>query len=281
MPESLRAILLAVCVVATGCGGDDTPDGTLPDDPPPQPSAVDDPTVDEDPEPGHQTWTVRIIERRPHDPDAFTQGLELTDAGILESTGLRGASTLRLVDAESGEVLRSASLDDEYFGEGLTGIDGEVVQLTWQAGVAFRYDAATFAVVDTHTYDGEGWGLCHDGHALWMSDGTSTLTRRDATTFEPLYTVQVRREGAPVARLNELECIDGAVWANVWQTDDIVVIDPASGDVRATIDASALRTEIAPIDSDAVLNGIADLGDNTVLLTGKLWPTGFVVEVVR
>jgi glutaminyl-peptide cyclotransferase len=233
-----------------------------------------------DPGDGPHRWTVRVVRDVDHDPAAFTQGLEQTPAGILEGTGRRGRSTLRLVDLDTGTVLESRPLADEYFGEGLTVVDDEVIQLTWTSGIALRYDAATLEPVGSYTYAGEGWGLCFDGVDLWMSDGSARLARRNPETFAVLDDIEVRRAGDPVENLNELECIDGRVVANIWKSGEIVVIDPATGTVEATIDASGLVDAIDAADRDAVLNGIADLGDGTVLLGGKLWPRSFVVELV-
>lgn len=228
----------------------------------------------------HRDWTVRVVDRLPHDTEAFTQGLELTDVGLLESTGRRGRSTLRLLDLETGAELGRTALDPDLFGEGLTVWEGEVIQLTWEAGRALRYDATSLAPIGEHAYDGEGWGICATASEIWMSDGTPVLTRRDPTTFAPLDIVEVRRDGVLVDDLNELECIGDHVVANVWKSDEIIVIDPLTGAVVATIDATGLVAEIGAADAEAVLNGIADLGDGTLLLGGKLWPTLFVVEVV-
>lgn len=227
----------------------------------------------------HQDWTVRVVDRLPHDTDAFTQGLEMTELGLLESTGLRGRSALRLLDPGSGAEMTRTELDPDLFGEGLTVWEDEVIQLTWQAGRALRYETTSLAPIGEHAYDGEGWGICATASEIWMSNGTPVLTRRDPTTFAPLDTVEVRRDGVLVDDLNELECIDDHVVANVWKSDEIVVIDPDTGAVAATIDAGGLVAEIGAADAEAVLNGIADLGDGTLLLGGKLWPTLFVVEV--
>ena len=228
----------------------------------------------------HQDWSVHVVDRLPHDTDAFTQGLEMTEIGLLESTGLRGRSALRLLDLESGAEMTRTELDPDLFGEGLTVWEGEVIQLTWQAGRALRYEATFQAPIGEYAYDGEGWGICATASEIWMSDGTPVLTRRDPTTFAPLDIVEVRRDGVLVDDLNELECIDDHVVANVWKSDEIVVIDPDTGAVAATIDAGGLVAEIGAADAEAVLNGIADLGDGTLLLGGKRWPTLFVVEVV-
>ncbi len=227
----------------------------------------------------HQEWTVEILERLPHDVDAFTQGLEYGEDGLWESTGLYGESTLRLTDPSTGEVLLERALDEAHFGEGLTLVDGLPLQLTWRAGLAY-YWAPSLDLAATEPYDGEGWGVCNTGDHVWMSDGSATLTQRDPETFDPLGTVDVHRDGDAIDRLNELECIGDHVVANVWQTDEIVVIDPASGTVQATIDASILSEEIDSNDGGAVLNGIADPGDGTLLLAGKLWPMHFIVRIV-
>jgi glutamine cyclotransferase len=227
----------------------------------------------------HQEWTTRVVARIPHDPAAYTQGLEMTEHGLLESTGRRGESTLRRIDAASGSVTERRDLEPTLFGEGLTVSDDEIIQLTWEAGQALRYDATTLEPIGVHSYAGEGWGICAGPTDLWMSDGSADLQRRDPASFELLDSVTVRRDGSAVDDLNELECIGDHVVANVWKSDDIVVIEPASGAVVATIDAHVLAAEIGTVDEQAVLNGIADRGDGTLLLGGKLWPTLFVVVV--
>lgn len=283
------AICTAMIGVAVSCGGPDT--AATPGAPvvettstsTSERAASPDPLWPTDLGDGHQEWGIEIIRTIPHDETAFTQGLERTQEGILESTGRRGESSLRLIDADTGEVVRSRDLSDQYFAEGLTVVDDQVVQLTWTSGVALRYDLATFEPREPFEYAGEGWGLCFDGSDLWMSDGSSRLTSRDPDTFEERGQVTVRLAGVAVERLNELECVAGRVLANVWQRDEIVVIDPSAGTVDATIDASALAASLdlpGILDRTAVLNGIADLGDGTLLLTGKLWPESFVVRLV-
>jgi glutaminyl-peptide cyclotransferase len=226
--------------------------------------------------------TVEVIARHPHDPMAFTQGLEVLDEGrLIESTGRYGRSSLREVVLETGEVERRHDLPDQFFGEGLALVGDRVVQLTWREGVAFVYDLSTFAVIDEHRYEGEGWGLCHDGERFVMSDGSSRLTFRHTETFDVLGTVEVRNAGRPVPELNELECVDDVVYANVWRTDDIVVIDPTSGAVTGKIDASGLLTPDERVGTD-VLNGIAfDRSTGHFLITGKDWPTLFEVRFVE
>ena len=226
-------------------------------------------------------WSVaafEIVEERPHDDEAFTQGLVLDGDVLYESTGLFGESQLRRVDPVSGAVLEAVDLDPELFGEGLA-LDGDrLVQLTWKAGRALVYERDSLELIDEYSYDTEGWGLCHDGDAFLMTDGTASLYRRHSETFEVLSVVDVAVDGEPVELLNELECVDDKVMANVWRTDQILVIEPATGEVVSVIDASEL-SENMPTDGGAVLNGIAYDDDSShFLLTGKLWPSVFVVE---
>jgi glutaminyl-peptide cyclotransferase len=224
---------------------------------------------------------VEVIETRPHDPSAFTQGLELVDGVLYEGTGLEGESAMRATDPKTGAVQRETELPADFFGEGITVVDDTIWQLTWQDGVAIRRDRDTFAEIDRAEYQGEGWGLCHDGERLVMSDGTAELTFRDPETFDETGRQQVRdAEGTPVEKLNELECVDGAVYANVWETDRIVRIDPSSGEVTATVDLAGLLSEEDRQTTD-VLNGIAAIpGTDEFLVTGKLWPKMFRVRFV-
>lgn len=225
--------------------------------------------------------SITIVAAHPHDADAFTQGLEVHEGQFVESTGLYGESDRRLVEIDTGQVTAIVDLDDDLFGEGLTVVDGEILQLTWQAGVMIRSDATTLAELSRTSYEGQGWGLCFDGAELAMSNGSSSLTFRDPATFEIQREVVVTNDGVPVELLNELECVNGQILANVWLSDLIVVIDPASGVVEATLDASALRPAGAPRDDDDfALNGIAfDPSTGHFYLTGKLWPVLYEVEL--
>lgn len=226
--------------------------------------------------------TVEIVAEYPHDAQAFTQGLLLHDGRLYESTGLVGRSSLREVDMASGAVLRQRDIPAPYFAEGLTLVGEELLQITYTSGELFRWDRSTFESTGSARYEGEGWGLCYDGAAVWMTDGSTNLFKRDPVTFELLATVRVTDGGDPVVRLNELECVAGVIYANVWLTDDIVRIDPASGRVTARIDASPLRASLGPaLVTDAVLNGIAYQPDGDLfLVTGKLWPSLFAVRFV-
>lgn len=222
---------------------------------------------------------VTILAQHPHDELAFTQGLLLADGYLYESTGLVGRSSLREVDPRTGEVLRRRDVPSPHFAEGLELVGDELLQLTWQSGVLLRYDRATFEPTGETRYQGEGWGLCFDGESLWMSDGSATLFRRDPAGFDLLDSVDVTLEGKPLPRLNELECVNGKVYANVWLTDEIVRIDPTSGRVEALIDAAPLREQLGITGRDAVLNGIAyDEERDVFLVTGKLWPALFEVR---
>jgi glutaminyl-peptide cyclotransferase len=214
----------------------------------------------------------------PHDPEAFTQGLVLYDGWFYESTGLRGRSTVRRVEPTTGRVDAVTALPDGDFGEGLARIGERLIQLTWQENVAHVYDRATLTRSAQFAYDGEGWGLCFDGTRLIMSDGSSSLFFRDPDSFELIGEVMVTRDGGEVARLNELECVDDLVFANVWRTDEIVRVDPATGIVLTRIDASGLLTPDEARAAD-VLNGIAhDADSGHFFITGKLWPRLFEVS---
>jgi glutamine cyclotransferase len=224
--------------------------------------------------------TVKILSVRPHDRKAFTQGLFLHGGSLFESTGLYGSSSLREVDPQTGTVKRKVSVPQQYFAEGLALADGRLIQLTWQNQKALVYGLADFKPEGELRYDGEGWGLCSDGRRLVMTDGSDRLTFRDPKTFAFLGNVQVTLAGKPIRELNEVECVDGLVYANVWQTDDILRIDPASGKVTAVVDASGLLTPAESQETD-VLNGIAwDPEKKTFLITGKLWPKMFEVTFV-
>ena len=223
-----------------------------------------------------------VVERTlGHDSTAFSQGLLFDGTRMFESRGQYGESALTEIDPETGEVLRRVDLADQFFAEGLALVDQRLIQLTWQEQTAFVWDVDTFEPLGEFTYEGEGWGLCHDGADLWMSNGSATLTRRDSVDFTPLELIDVVLDGQPVVRLNELECIEGLIWANVWLTDLIVVIDPSSGDVIATIDATGLLAQLGPTGTEDVLNGIAyDPQRDVVVLTGKYWPAMVEISLV-
>ncbi|WP_159843312.1 glutaminyl-peptide cyclotransferase [Nocardia sp. CY41] len=220
---------------------------------------------------------IEVLGTRPHDPKAFTQGLEVDGDVLYEGTGLAGASSVRASRLTTGEELARTELPAPFFGEGITLAGATLWQLTWHDGVAIARDPATLAERGRVRYDGEGWGLCAADGRLVMSDGTDRLTFRDPVTFAPTGSIELTSRNG--ARLNELECAaDGSVYANDWPTDTILRIDPDSGAVLATADAAGLLPATARADADA-LNGIAQLpGTDRFLITGKNWPTMFEVR---
>ena len=234
---------------------------------------------------GVARWGIEILEWAPHDPDAFTQGLEMADGTMYESTGLWGQSSLRAVNPATGEVTARVDLPDELFGEGLTVVGDEIIQLTWQSGTALVYDRATLELLQERSYEGEGWGLCEMGGQLIMTDGSDRLSRRDLDTFELRATVTASASGydGRLDHLNELECVEGMVIANVWQTDRLLVIDPDTGRVVASIDAGPLVEDVSrvsPTSQIDVLNGVAvDENTATLWMTGKLWPRLYRVRL--
>jgi glutamine cyclotransferase len=219
----------------------------------------------------------------PHDPSGYTQGLLIHDGVFFESTGQYGESDVRRVDIATGEVLLSHALADEYFGEGIALVGDKLIQLTWKAGLAFVYDAATLVPEGTFAYEGEGWGLCHDGRSLFMSDGSGTLQRRDPATFELLDLIEVTNSGFSVRNLNELECVGDHIYANIYMRDEIVRVDKSTGEVTGMLDAFALSLSSGrPADAGAVFNGIAyDDATGTFYVTGKLWASMFEIAITE
>jgi glutaminyl-peptide cyclotransferase len=226
-------------------------------------------------------YGFEIVNVFPHDQDAFTQGLVYHDGFLFESTGQNGRSSLRKVRIETGEVLQRHDVDRRYFAEGLAKWGDRLVQLTYQTNVAFVYDRASFRLLKTFNYTGEGWGLADDGRRLIMSDGTPRLRFLDPETFKETGRVLVSDPSGPVEDLNELEVVKGDVYANVWLTDRIAIIAPATGRVTGWIDLSGLLRGRA-INPDAVLNGIAyDAQRDRLFVTGKLWPRLFEIRLRR
>jgi glutamine cyclotransferase len=225
--------------------------------------------------------TYRIVRTYPHDPHAFTQGLVFVDGSLYESTGLEGQSSLRMVDLETGRILQSQLVDSRYFAEGLTAWGSTLVQLTWESHVAFVYDRFSFRMLRTYSYTGEGWGLTQDGKSLILSDGSDTLRFFDPATFRETRRLAVKDHGKPVLEINELEFIHGKIYANIWHSDRIARIDPASGKVLGWIDLKGLLSADQHTSPEAVLNGIAyDSAHDRLFVTGKLWPKLFEIEVV-
>lgn len=248
------------------------------------PACSDAPAADS--EPAAQLVPVDIgyvqVDKFPHDPGAFTQGLDFKGTRLFEGTGLEGRSSLREVDLETGEVERRVDLADNLFGEGITILGRRVYQITWQNGKCFVYDLKTFRRVRRFGYEGEGWGLTHNGRRLVMSDGTNVIRFRDPQTFEVTREIEVTDDGEPVDLLNELEWIDGEIFANVWTTDLVVRIDPATGDVTGRLDLSALKQQEEAEGSPDVTNGIAYMeAEDRLFVTGKLWSNVYEIQLTN
>jgi glutaminyl-peptide cyclotransferase len=223
----------------------------------------------------------KVLHSYPHDPGAFTQGLVYHDGFLYEGTGLNGRSSIRKVRLETGEVVQAQKLEAHYFGEGIAVWAGSIVQLTLQSEIGFVYDRATFQRTRTFSYEGEGWGLTHDGKRLIMSDGSARLRFLDPKTFKEIGAVTVRDGAQPISQLNELEYVRGEIFANVWQTDRIARISPATGAVKGWIDLRGLLSANEAAAADW-LNGIAyDAAGDRLFVTGKLWPRLFHIEVVQ
>jgi len=235
--------------------------------------------------------TYQVVNAYPHDRGAFTQGLLYSDGLLYESTGLFGQSTLREVELESGRVLRKNRLAAEEFGEGLTLVDKQLLQLTWTSGHGYIWDRASFNMKGQMPFhygsphaDGvhRPWGLCYDQQQLVLSNGTNILHFLDPHDFSALGSVAVADENGPVTFLNELECIDGKVWANVWRSEYIVVIDPATGVVTARLDLAQLHPPEQRKDPQNFLNGIAyNAQQQRLFVTGKRWPRLFEIELTN
>jgi glutaminyl-peptide cyclotransferase len=227
--------------------------------------------------------TYQIVHIYPHDPDAFTQGLIYVDGHLYESTGLNGRSSLRLVDLSSGNVLQKHDLAHEFFGEGLTGWDSTLIQLTWTSHKAFVYDRFSFSLLKTVPYQGEGWGLTHDEMQLILSDGTPTLRFLDPKSLQLTRRLKVTdQSGRAVENLNELEYVRGEIYANVWQSDEFIRISPRTGKVLGRIDLNGIIDKRELRGQGAVLNGIAyDQKADRLFVTGKLWPKLFEIRVVN
>lgn len=219
----------------------------------------------------------------PHDTGAFTQGLYIKDGALFESTGMKGQSSIRRVQLETGRVLQKIDLASEFFGEGIAPVGADIVSLTWTSKVGFVYDAKTLKLKRKFTYEGEGWGLTTNGKQVFMSDGTPAIRILDPKTLTEIKRIQVSAGGKPVANLNELEWVDGQLFANVWGTDVIARIDPASGDVVGWIDLTGLKDPSwKGMGDDDVLNGIAwDANNHRLFVTGKHWPKLFEIELVE
>ena len=228
-----------------------------------------------------QADTYQILHTYPHDAQAFTQGLIYLDGHLYESTGINGKSSLRMEDLETGRILQFQDVPSKYFAEGLTNWGNTLIQLTWQSHVALVYDRATFHLLRTLPVPGEGWGLAQDGTHIILSDGTPTLRFLDPETFHEVRRITIKDRGVPIKELNELEFIHGEIYANLWHTDRIARISPATGKVLGWIDLTNLLPASEHSSAEAVLNGIAwDSAHDRLFVTGKLWPKIFEIRVI-
>lgn len=224
-------------------------------------------------------YSYKVVNTYPHDKKAFTQGLVFENGFLYEGTGIKGNSSLRKVDLKTGDVLQVHELSDEYFGEGITIFENRIIQLTWQSNVGFIYDKDSFELLQEFEYLTEGWGITHDGENLIMSDGTNKLHFLDAETFKEINVIEVSENSTPIQDLNELEYINGEIYANVWKTDRILKISPVTGNVTGMIDLKGLLSKEEIEDAD-VLNGIAyDSENDRLFVTGKWWPKLFEIEL--
>ena len=232
--------------------------------------------------PKGEVWGFKVVATYPHDRTAFTQGLVFADGHLLEGTGQKGDSSLRRVDLDTGKIEKIASLNSHYFGEGITVLNNNVYQLTWQNRIGLVYDVDTFDVKKTFQYSGEGWGLTTDGKRLIMSDGSAIIRFLDPETFEVVKRISVHRRDSKekIGRLNELEFVNDEIWANVWYEDHILRISPKDGEVLGWIDLSSLYPRNKRGSVEEVLNGIAyDAKKKRLFVTGKNWPQLFEISV--
>ena len=224
-------------------------------------------------------YSYDIVATYPHDPKAFTQGLVYTDGVLYETTGQEGESWLRKVDLATGAVLQQHDIADEFFGEGMVIWGDQIVTLTWRGEKGFIFDKATFAPKGEWTYAGEGWGLTADDTQIFMSDGTAQIRKIDPATLQETGRIDVKMNGKPVDKLNELEFVKGEIWANVFETDRIARIDPTTGEVKGIIYLGGLLKPDERRKTD-VLNGIAwDKAGDRIFVTGKYWPKLFEIRI--
>ena len=227
-------------------------------------------------------YSYQVVNSWPHDVEAYTQGLVFHDGVLFESTGLRGASSLRRVELKTGKVKKKLDVAREYFAEGMTIFHDKIFQLTWQSQKGFVYDLKKFRQDGEFAYEGEGWGLTHDDQSLILSDGSNRIRFLDPTSFQVQRTISVYDNGQPLTELNELEYIKGEIYANIWKTNRIVRIDPATGKINAWIDMTGLHHQGSDANSENCLNGIAyDAEGDRLFVTGKRWPKLFEIRLVR
>ena len=227
-------------------------------------------------------YTYQVVNTYPHDHQAFTEGLVFEDGFLYEGTGLYGSSTLRRVELETGKILKVCELPAQFFGEGVTIYEDKIVQLTWKSHLGLVYDKESFELLQKFSYPSEGWGITYDGKHLIMSDGTSTLHFLNPETFEEVSRIEVSANDIPVTRINELEYIQGEIYANIWQTDYIARIDLQTGEVVGWIDLEGILSPEEDDETVDVLNGIAyDAKDDRLLVTGKFWPKLFEIKLLK
>jgi len=226
-------------------------------------------------------YGYRVVKTYPHDRSAFTQGFEYRDGFLYEGTGMIGRSSVRKVDLDSGRIIQSYDLPQPFFGEGITVLNQQILELTWQSQTGFVYDRSSFRVLRSFDYPGEGWGLTNDGKQIYMSDGSANIRVWDGATLKEIRRITVKDGATPVTQLNELEWVRGEIYANVWQTDRIARISPVDGRVLGWIDLSGILPKSERAAADAVLNGIAyDAAGDRLFVTGKLWPKIFEIKLV-
>lgn len=257
----------------------------------PENTAPGDSQTSAEPEPGLQVtgdYAVEVVDVLEMDPRYFTQGLEfLEDGTVVLSSGRYDESSINVLDLTTGEVLATQELGGEFFGEGATVVDGIIHQITWRENTVFTWHLPDLTPGEQFSYDGEGWGLCLDEgrDVLWRTDGSALLFAHDPQTWELREEVLVHDTDGAVEGLNELECVDGTVWANVFTTDQVLHIDPATGEVLGSLDMAALTADAeqangSRFDRNQVLNGLAyDAETDRFLVTGKQWPRAYVVEI--
>lgn len=225
-------------------------------------------------------YTYKVVNTYPHNTGSYTQGLYWHDGYLWEGTGQYGHSSLSQVELETGRIVKSTSMNNDIFGEGIALLDGKIFQLTWMNGIAFVYDPDNLTRTGHFRYSGEGWGLTTDGKVLYMSDGTSQISMVDPTDFRKIKRINVKMDGQSLRGLNELEWIDGKIWANIYMTDEIVIIDPQTGNVEGIIDLSGILPDSDRTPATDVLNGIAyDPATGRIFVTGKYWNKLFEIQI--
>ena len=231
-------------------------------------------------------FTYKIVDEYPHDINSYTQGLEFYNNRLFESIGLRGKSALKEIDYKSGKVIRNLPIDDAYFAEGITILDKKIYQLTWQSKIGFTYDLESFKLIDSFQYKKsiEGWGLCNDGKSIYKSDGSSKIWKINPNTLEEVDFIQVTTNKSIITKINEMEWINGKIYANTYQfnKDIIIIIDPETGTVEGVVDFNGLKKKVKNHPKIDVLNGIAyNKNSNTIFMTGKNWNKLFELQIVE